>query len=67
MINMTIKKGYECQECGRTEIVTDGSVPECCGQPMEQLPLDVCMKPPADAESARTMDDDEACDDSRSV
>lgn len=64
---MTIKKGYECQECGRTEIVTDGSVPECCGQPMEQLPLDVCMKPPADAESARTMDDDEACDDSRSV
>lgn len=64
---MTIKKGYECKECGRKEIITDGSVPECCGQPMQQVPLDVCMKPPADAESARTVDEDDACDDSRSV
>jgi hypothetical protein len=62
---MAEKKGYECEECGRTEVVTDGSVPECCGKPMKQVSLDVCMKPPADAESARPMDDDEACDDFR--
>ncbi|MBS3801481.1 MAG: hypothetical protein KGY65_01895 [Candidatus Thermoplasmatota archaeon] len=62
---MTEKIGYQCKECGRTEIVTDGSVPECCGKPMKEAPLEVCMKPPADAESARMTDDDEACDDSR--
>jgi hypothetical protein len=65
---MTEKIGYKCEECGRTEIVTAGeSIPECCGKPMEEVPLDVCMKPPADAESARMTDDDEACDDSRGV
>ena len=62
---MTEKKGYECEICGHKEIVTGNNVPECCGTPMKQVPLDVCMKPPADAESARTMDDDEACDDFR--
>jgi hypothetical protein len=64
---MVERKGYECQECGRKEIVTDGSVPECCGQPMKEVPLEVCLKPPADAESARTTDNDEACDDFRGV
>jgi len=62
---MSEKKGYQCEDCGRTEIVSDGSVPHCCGKPMQEVPLDVCMKPPADAESARFTDDDEACDDSR--
>ena len=62
---MTEKKGYECSECGKKEIVEDGSIPECCNQKMKQVPLDVCMKAPADAEHARTMDDDEACDDFR--
>lgn len=62
---MTEKRIYECQECGRTEIVSDETTPRCCGQPMEQVPLEVCTKPPADAESARTRDEDEACDDSR--
>ena len=62
---MTEKKGYECEICGHKEIVTGNDVPECCGTRMKQVPLDVCMKPPADAESARTMDDDEACDDFR--
>ena len=64
---MSEKIGYQCEECGRTEIVTDASVPKCCGKPMKEAPLDVCMKPPADAESARMTDDDEACDDSRGV
>ena len=64
---MSEKIGYQCEECGRTEIVTNGSVPKCCGKPMKEAPLDVCMKPPADAESARMTDDDEACDDSRGI
>jgi hypothetical protein len=63
---MTDKKGYQCKICGRKEIVTDETVPNCCDEPMQQIPLDVCIKPPADAESARTSDDDEACDDFRS-
>jgi len=64
---MVEKKGYQCEECGRKEIVTDGSIPHCCGQPMNEVPLEVCTKPPADAESARTTDDDEACDDFRGI
>ena len=64
---MNEKKGYKCEECGRTEVVTDGSVPNCCEKPMQEVTLDVCMKPPADAESARMTDNDEACDDSRGV
>jgi hypothetical protein len=63
---MTEKKGYECEICGHKEIVTGNKVPQCCRTPMKQVPLEACMKPPADAESARTRDDDEACDDFRS-
>jgi hypothetical protein len=62
---MSEKKGYKCEDCGRTEIVSDGIVPQCCGKSMQEVPLDVCTKPPADAENARFTDDDEACDDSR--
>ncbi len=62
---MTDKKGYQCGECQQTKIVNDGSVPECCGKPMGEVSLEVCSKPPSDAESARMNDADDACDDSR--
>lgn len=63
---MTDKKGYQCTKCGRTKISSNELAPECCNSPMQQVPLDSCVKPPADAESARTFDDDDACDDFRS-
>ena len=62
---MSDKKGYQCAECEQTTVVHDGSVPQCCGKPMGEVPLDFCSKPPSDAESARMNDDDDACDDSR--
>lgn len=62
---MTDEKGYQCGECEQTQVVRDDSVPECCGKPMLEVPLDFCSKPPSDPESARFDDSDDACDDSR--
>jgi len=45
-------------------ILTDGNIPECCGETMKEIPLDVCTQP-AHAEHARPMRDDEPCDDGR--
>ncbi len=58
------EKTYECKECGKIVKKLDGQVPECCGKPMKQLPLDVCLQP-AHAEHARPMENDEPCDDGR--
>jgi hypothetical protein len=60
-----MKQNYRCGKCGKTVTVSNGSVPKCCGKPMEQLPLDVCTQP-AHAEHARPMEHDEPCDDGRS-
>ncbi|MEF8847569.1 MAG: hypothetical protein V5A68_00340 [Candidatus Thermoplasmatota archaeon] len=57
------KKKYKCEECGKT-VETSEEQPECCGQPMKQLPLDVCTQP-AHPEHARPMRDDEPCDEGR--
>lgn len=57
------EKTYTCKECGKT-IKTTKETRECCGKPMEQLPLDVCLQPPY-AENARPMYKDEPCDDGR--
>ena len=57
-----MNKKYKCEICGRT--VSDNKVPECCGEPMKQLPLDICVQP-AHAEHARPMDSEDACDDGR--
>ena len=59
-----MKKKYKCEKCGKTVTVSDGSVPNCCGKSMKQLPLDVCTQP-AHAEHSRPMDHDEPCDDGR--
>jgi transposase-like protein len=57
-------KKFKCKDCGKTVENKDGTIPKCCGKPMKQLPLDVCMQP-AHAENARLMNDDEPCDDGR--
>lgn len=56
-------KTYRCKDCGN-EVVVDAraAIPECCGQLMEQLPLDPCTHPHV-AEAARPGSTDDACDD----
>ena len=55
---------FHCRECGGYAAATSGGgVPECCGQPMERLPVTECLKDPAFAEHARMNDDDAPCDD----
>ena len=55
-------KTYICEECGKKVNKSDEENPECCGKPMKQMSLDVCLQP-AHAEHARPMDNDEPCDD----
>ena len=57
-------KKYKCKECGKTVEIKGEETPKCCGEEMEQLPLDVCTQP-AHAEHARPMRIDEPCDDGR--
>ncbi len=57
------KKSYRCKDCGK-EVTVDAraAAPECCGDTMQQLPLDPCTHAQA-AEAARTSMIDDACDD----
>jgi len=59
-----MKVAYRCKRCGNEIIITDGTIPECCGKPMKEIPLDVCIQP-AHAEHARPMDREEPCNDGR--
>lgn len=54
---------YKCEECGK-EMTIDAkaNIPECCGEKMKQVPLDLCTSP-HDAETSRTQNADDACDD----
>ena len=61
---MEKEETYECENCRKTRMITDKTVPECCGKPMKKLLLDPCIQP-AHAEHARSMDDEDACDDFR--
>jgi len=59
-----MEETFKCENCGKKVVVSDGSVPSCCGKPMVRLPLDVCTQ--ADhAESTRSMESNEPCDDGR--
>ncbi|HET7838935.1 MAG TPA: hypothetical protein VFL04_04205 [Rectinemataceae bacterium] len=56
-------KNYRCKDCGKEVTVeARAAVPECCGEKMQQLPLDPCTHPNV-AEAARPGVIDEACDD----
>ena len=57
-------KEYKCENCGKKIITKDKKVPKCCGKPMKQKPLDVCIQP-SHAEHARTMENEEPCNDGR--
>ena len=59
-----IKKEYKCEQCGNTIKTTADHVPECCGKPMKQIPLDVCTQP-HEAEYSGPFEEDGPCDDSR--
>ena len=58
------EKTYECEECHKTIKTSDDEIPECCGKPMKQLPLDICTQP-AHAEHARPMESEDVCNDFR--
>ena len=59
-----MNKKYKCESCGKITTVKDDKVPKCCGKPMKQLPLEICIQPDH-AEHARPMKSDEPCDDGR--
>jgi hypothetical protein len=56
-------KKYKCEVCGKISL-SDKKIPKCCGKPMKQLPLDICVQP-AHSEHARPMEDEDVCDDGR--
>jgi hypothetical protein len=58
---LTEEKVYECEECKKR-----GKDPEiCCGKPMKEVSLDVCVSA-SSPEHSRPLEDEEPCDDSRS-
>ncbi len=61
---MAKDKTYKCKECGKNLKTSGNKTPECCGKPMTQLPLNICLRP-EHAEHARPMDDEEPRDDGR--
>lgn len=60
---MTEKK-YKCKTCGKTIKTSEENDPQCCGEPMKQVPLDVCTQP-HEAEYSGPFEEDEPCDDGR--
>ena len=42
---MGIEETYQGENCGKTVKISDEKIPECCGKPMEKLPLDIRLSP----------------------
>jgi hypothetical protein len=62
---MSRDKAYRCEICkGEILAPTGGPIPECCGQAMQNIPLDQCTLSTT-AEHARFDQDDGPCDDGR--
>jgi hypothetical protein len=59
-----LKKAYKCKKCGKEQISSEEKSFNCCGQQMEQIPLDQC-KQPNSAEYSGPFEEDEPCDDGR--
>ena len=59
-----MNKKYKCEICGKIISNSDKKVPKCCGKPMKQLPVDICIQP-SHAEHARSMEKEEPCDNGR--
>lgn len=59
-----VEESYKCNKCGKIVKTKGNEVPKCCNESMEKMPLDICTQP-QNAEHARPMDDEDACDDFR--
>ena len=57
-------KAYRCLKCGKERITQENENLECCGQEMEQIPLDQCTQP-HESEYSGPFEEDEPCDDGR--
>ena len=58
-----MEEEYQCDICNR-KTLSYGGIPSCCGKPMKKIPNNICIEP-EDAEHARPMEDEDACDDGR--
>ncbi|MCX7655510.1 MAG: hypothetical protein N2Z76_03180 [Treponemataceae bacterium] len=55
---------YECEQCGnRVTIEELGTPPDCCGKPMQEMPLEACRE--AGPEATRPTNAEEPCQDFR--
>lgn len=63
-VEKNMRERFECKNCGKKVVVSDGSIPSCCGKPMNKIPLDICLQP-SHAEHMRPMESEEPCDDGR--
>ena len=58
-------QAYECANCKNQKMSKEAeNTPECCGQPMSNIPMDQCTLATT-AEHSRFDKDDEPCDDGR--
>jgi hypothetical protein len=55
---------YQCDNCQSQKLSPPKTPPECCGQPMQNIPMDQCTLSTT-AEHSRWDKDDEPCDDGR--
>lgn len=62
---MPSDQAYECENCkGQAISAGEKNPPQCCGQPMQAIPMDQCTLATT-AEHSRFDKDDEPCDDGR--
>ena len=59
-----VEESYKCNKCGKIVKTKGTEIPKCCNEFMEKMPLDICTQP-QNAEHARPMDEEDACDDFR--
>ena len=63
---MSGQKAYRCEICKGQAVAPSGHpIPECCGQAMQNIPMEQCTLSTT-AEHARFDQEDEPCDDGRS-
>ena len=57
-----MQKAYHCDDCGHEVILEEGKpVPDCCGEPMKEIPLEACRE--AGPEASRPGTAEEPCED----
>ena len=62
---MSSQQKYRCANCqGEVQAPADENTPECCGQPMNKVPMEPCTLSTT-AEHSRLNEENEPCDDGR--